>query len=297
MVNKINDSKSIVPSVLIVSLVLLLCFMSGANVIAAQSFESQSENVVSQQSGTRSGFVRDSVSISGIDARQHNYYNNQYNASRNPISSAVVEKNAAGGGSVPKSHTAKLCISFEDIDDDYATYSYVLCGRIDAYEKYKLLIDEIYENTPHSPALSHWNYNLFIIPCKIGQYGLPDKDKPNYQFALDLLEMLRLETRSDKLNKSGPYIITLYKPIRKEYSGDVADILYLDLSGINPVAYRSFVAEYKSRLLQNKLSGINRLKSFKLDLLTITLFTEECIGFAKVAYGKLLSADPTHKNR
>jgi hypothetical protein len=70
----------------------------------------------------------------------------------------------------------------------------------------------------------------------------------------------------------------------------VADILYIDLTNMHLAAISELVRTYKNKILNEKLSGIEKLNSLRLSILNIALITEDSIGFARTAYTKLRDA-------
>jgi predicted HTH domain antitoxin len=55
-------------------------------------------------------------------------------------------------------------------------------------------------------------------------------------------------------------------------------------------AISELVRTYKNKILNEKLSGIEKLNSLRLSILNIALITEDSIGFARTAYTKLRDA-------
>lgn len=180
--------------------------------------------------------------------------------------------------------------SLNDEKPGYATYSYVLTGQSaknpDLPSRYLKLIEAVKgQNTPDSlvPSTRRRFYNLFLIPS--GKKPYPADNEPNYG-----LSKLLLDNISIKLSKAlldGPYIITLYKPVGEGNPNAIADIFYVDLTRVHPAVFPLFVRVYKSHVSSEEIHGIEKLFSLKAELLNLMLITEECTGFAKVAYAEL----------
>ena len=173
----------------------------------------------------------------------------------------------------------------------YATYSYVLTGRSvitsEAPTRYLELIKAVKEqSTPDSliPSTLRGSYNLFLIPSVINPHT--SDDEPNYGVSKRLLDNISIKL-SKALLHQGPYIITLYKPVGAGNPDAIADILYVDLTGVQPAAFPEFVRVYKNHVSNEQIHGIQKLASLRAKLLNLLLITEECIGFAKVAYAEL----------
>lgn len=197
--------------------------------------------------------------------------------------------------SPPTGHVWQYLFSYGDEDYGYATYSYVLVGRDESNQEatslYFELVKAIQGSTVEADRMtedaSMGNFNLFLIPAT-DIMGVASH-KPNY--GLSKLLLSALSTSSPlKFSRPGPYIITLYQPISFGHQDDVADILYIDLTNMHTVAIPEVVRTYKNKILDENLSGIEKLRSLRLSILNIALITEDSIGFARAAYAELRSA-------
>jgi len=185
--------------------------------------------------------------------------------------------------------------SYGDEDHGYATYSYVLVGRDefnqDAISLYLKLISAIQGSTVEVLSLPNnvraANFNLFLIPA-IGKKG-DVSPEPNYELSKLLLTALSASS-PENFDSPGPYIITLYRPISFRKQDDLADILYIDLTNLHPTAIPEVVSTYKRKILEENISGIDKLRSIRLSILNTLLITEDSIGFARAAYAELRSA-------
>jgi hypothetical protein len=173
----------------------------------------------------------------------------------------------------------------------YATYSYVLTGRSainqDEKTRYLKLIDAVTgRSTPDKLIKSSLRgyYNLFLIPSVKNPNTA--NDEPDYRLSKQLLDIISIKLSKAFLNQ-GPYIITLYKPVAEGNPDTIADILYADLTKVHPAAFPEVVRAYQSHVSSKQIHGIEKLKSFRLDILNLMLITEESIGFVKVAYADL----------
>ena len=179
----------------------------------------------------------------------------------------------------------------------YATYSYVLTGRsaITQHEKlrYLRLIDAVKgRSTPDKliKSSSRGFYNLFLIPSE--KKPNTANEEPDYERSKKFLDNISIKLPEALFNHGGPYIITLYKPVGEGNPDTIADILYADLTKVHPAAFPEVVRAYKSHVSSEQIHGIEKLKSLRANLLNLMLITEECIGFAKVAYTDFLSSWP-----
>lgn len=188
------------------------------------------------------------------------------------------------GHLLPSLHMIRFFSNHNEVRNGYATYSYVLSGDRNASGNYEKLIKEIYNHTASEAAGGLKNYNVFLIPAVSDKCGNYINYKPDYGASLVIMDTLRRYVNINKFKDAGPYIITMYEPIRSDDSDKIFDVLYLDLTGLNPAAYSDFVDGYKASLEENKISGIRRLQSFRLDLLRFALILEDSIGFAKIAH-------------
>jgi peptidoglycan-associated lipoprotein len=223
----------------------------------------------------------------------------------------MLVEGMGGGGSMPPKHVLvnffvegrgrsmppKHVFSWQDLcslngeKSGYATYSYVLTGRSatnsDASVRYLKLIDAVKgQSTPDSliSAKLRSSYNLFLIPSKKDQNTA--NCKPDYEVSKQLLDAISIKLSKALLNQ-GPYIITLYKPVGEGNPDAIADLLYVDLTRVRPAAFPEFVRVYKNHVSREQIHGIEKLDSLRAELLNLMLITEECIGFAKVAYAEL----------
>lgn len=197
--------------------------------------------------------------------------------------------------SAPTAHVWQYLCFYGAEDPGYATYSYVLVGRDEnnqeATSLYYELMKAIQGSTVRSDSIpehvSNALFNLFLIPAVD---NISDAShRPNYELSKLLLNALST-TSPLKFSHPGPYIITLYQPISFGKQDDVADILYIDLTNMHPVAIPEVVRTYKSKILDENLGGIEKLQSLRLSLLNIALIAEDSIGFARAAYAELRSA-------
>lgn len=211
-------------------------------------------------------------------------------------SSGVSQPNGrASEVSLPTGHVWQYLYSYGGEDYGYATYSYVLVGRDesnqDAKSLYFELVKAIQGSTVEAGKMpqdaSIGNFNLFLIPTT--EIMEDASHKPNYELSKLLLTALSASSPL-KFSRTGPYIITLYKPISFGNQDDVADILYIDLTNMHLVAIPEVVRTYKNKILDENLNGIEKLNSLRLSILNIALITEDSIGFARTAYAKLHSA-------
>lgn len=197
--------------------------------------------------------------------------------------------------SPPTGHVWQYLFFYGDEDYGYGTYSYVLVGRDesnqDATSLYFELVKAIQGSTveadrmPEDASMGH--FNLFLIPAT-DIMGVASH-KPNYELSKLLLSALSTSSPL-KFSRPGPYIITLYQPISFGHQDDVADILYIDLTNMHPVAIPEVVRTYKNKILDENLNGIEKLRSLRLSILNIALIAEDSIGFARAAYAELRSA-------
>ncbi len=177
----------------------------------------------------------------------------------------------------------------------YATYSYVLTGKssVNQVEKtrYIKLIEAVKGQSSSDQLIKSSQrgfYNLFLIPSV--KKPNTAHSEPDYRLSKKLLDNISIKATKHLFNQSGPYIITLYKPVGEGNPETIADILYTDLTKVHPAAFPEFVRAYKSHISSEQIQGIERLKSFRANLLNLMLITEECTGFAKVAYAELQSS-------
>lgn len=193
----------------------------------------------------------------------------------------------------PRAHAWKYLFKAGGEPRGYATYSYVLVGRDEndksVTSKYIKLIDSIKGSTSRADSLSvdKSRLNCILIPAKIDRSSF--RTKHDYQLSRNILTTLSVSC-SQKFNQPGPYIITLYKPISSGEEEEIADLLYVDMTNMGIEAISEVVRTYKEAVLDEKIAGINKLKSLRLSILRIALIVEDSIGFARVAYGELRNA-------
>ncbi len=200
-----------------------------------------------------------------------------------------------GGISLPRAHVWQYIYSFGDENRGYSSYSYVLVGRDEnnqvSSSLYFELIKAIQGSTVSIGILTESvlkeNFNLFLIPAISSEDS--ESHKPNYELSKLLLTALST-TSPLTFSQPGPYIITLYQPISFGKPTDEAEVMYTDLTGIHTDVIPELVKAYKSQVLNTKISGVDKLQSFRLSLLNLALITEDSIGFAKVAYAELQKA-------
>ncbi len=185
--------------------------------------------------------------------------------------------------------------SLNDEKYGYATYSYVLTGRSAITQneemRYLKLLDAVKgQSTPDKLIKSSLRgfYNLFLIPSVKKQTTA--NPEPDYGLSKQLLDNISIKLPKALFNQGGPYIITLYKPVGEGDPDVIANILYADLTKVHPAAFPEVVRAYKSHVSSEEIHGIEKLKSLRANILNLMLITEECIGFAKVAYAELQSS-------
>lgn len=192
---------------------------------------------------------------------------------------------------VPSAHVWSYFASFDEVQPNYATYSYILSGKNrqdkPASERYLKLIEAVQGASDEHivPGNNSKKYNVFLIPQRKSNNTEPD---PNYELSRNLLTLLKQRTGEKIFDRPGPYIITLYQPITKQYDKKYVHILYLDLSGMPVESYKEFVSIYEERLCERPINNIQTLKSFKAKFLKTALVSSSCIGFAIVAMDDLL---------
>jgi len=197
---------------------------------------------------------------------------------------------------LPRAHVWQCIVSLDNEYGNYATYSYVLVGRNENSQasalRYRKLIDAITGSTIQASdstkaILQPEMCNIFIIPAL--RCDSLKNLQPNYNVSIQLLSSLSIAANKPFAN-TGPYIITLYKPIGKGIPENVADLLYLDLSTVHPSAIPEFVKTYKNHLTKSEIDGMESLRSLRLSVLNLGLIAEESIGFAQTAYASLQDA-------
>ena len=124
--------------------------------------------------------------------------------------------------------------------------------------------------------------NIFLIPA-INTRG--SAYKPDYAVSKNLLTVLGARSKLS-FDRPGPFIITLYHPVSSIPRGPgEMDMLYVDLTNVNKGAIAELIRTYKKAVLEEKLDGMQKLKSLRLSILNLAFMTEESLGFAKAAYG------------
>lgn len=196
----------------------------------------------------------------------------------------------------PDAHVWSYLYALGEERPGYATYSYVLAGHddrdSDTTARYLKLVEEIRHSTSASAdlegAVALERLNLFLIPATKDDAG---EALPNYNLSKALLTVLSANS-AGAFSRPGPYLITLYKPLCAGDDGEIADILYVDFTNIHPDAIPEVVRTYKSRVVDDGVDGIERLRSLRLSLLNLALLAEDSIGFAKQAYAELVAVFP-----
>jgi hypothetical protein len=206
----------------------------------------------------------------------------------NAVTSEAIGINKAA---IPKAHLWTNLYKYDEEEDGFATYTYVLVGRDASHkltqDKYLTLINAITSSISEKEQLPNValksKYNLFLIP--VIKEGI-EPSRPNEKLSMLLLTALSTFLPG-KFDAPGPYLITLAKPIRFGHIEEVADILILDLSDKNPGAIREYVRAYKERLIDKRVAGVEKLQSLRVALLDTALNTEDSLRFARVTFGEL----------
>ncbi len=212
---------------------------------------------------------------------------------------------------LPYAHGWQYLYMLDFEKNGYATYSYVLVGRDEnnqaTAKRFKELIKSIQSSTVQIGTISkHINIaslNIFLIPLKF-PYNIPDwkdlsillhssykddsKLELNYELSKLLINALSIASQLD-FSRPGPFIVTLEYPIHFGEPGETKHLLYTDLSKIDIDAFPEIVQVYKTRIIEDHISGIEKLKSLKIALLNMGLTIEDSMGFAQVAVSKLQS--------
>jgi hypothetical protein len=187
----------------------------------------------------------------------------------------------------PIAHVWEYLSQFGHEPEGYAAYSYILTGR-DGSDKYAELMEKIQESTPTAQEVAESKtflpdeLNIFLIPA-INTEG--SAYKADYETSKNLLAVLGARSKLS-FDRPGPFIITLYQPISsipRRGAGEI-DMLYVDLTNVSKGAVAELVRTYKNAVLEEKLDGIQKLKSLRLAILNLAFMTEDSLGFAKTAY-------------
>ena len=188
---------------------------------------------------------------------------------------------------IPIAHVWEYLKNFGDEPKRYAAYSYILTGR-DGSDKYAELVKRIQGSTlPAARAVEEKIFqpeelNIFLIPA-INTKG--SAYKPDYEVSKTLLAVLGARSKFS-FDRPGPFIITLYQSISSiPRNTKEIDMLYVDLTNVNKGAVAELIRTYKQAVLEEKLDGMEKLKSLRLSILNLAFMTEESLGFAKAAYG------------
>ncbi len=202
--------------------------------------------------------------------------------------SEFFPETAAGGR--PVSHTWEYLKAYGVERTGYGVYSYVLFAQENndsARALYFELVDLIQASTVSAQSLPAQavlgKFNVFLIPADTHD---SENHKPDYELSRLLLATLA-STSQLNLEKQGPFIISLSKPLSFGEQGDQLDILYVDLSNTPKAALTELVRTYKKHLVIDDIEGVEVLKSLRLRLLNYALIAEQNIGFAKAAYADL----------
>lgn len=215
-----------------------------------------------------------------------NYYNNTVQAQ---IAQAVPMqmKVRQAAFKIPIAHVWEYLNHFGNEPKGYAAYSYILTGR-NGSDKYAELVKRIQGSTlPAAQAAEAKTFlpdelNIFLIPA-INTRG--SAYKPDYAVSKNLLTVLGARSKLS-FDRPGPFIITLYHPVSSIPRGPgEMDMLYVDLTNVNKGAIAELIRTYKKAVLEEKLDGMQKLKSLRLSILNLAFMTEESLGFAKAAYG------------
>lgn len=179
-------------------------------------------------------------------------------------------------------------------EEGFATYTYVLIGRDKSHKatwtRYINLIGAITSSTTEKPLAQIADkslLNLFLIPV-VGGEG-QDARSPNDKLSIELLTALSTALPG-KFEKPGPFLITLYKPIRYGRPGEIANILFVDLSKMNDKTNKEVVRAYKSAVTKSEIKGEEKLQLLLIRILDTAFMVEESYGFVKVAFAELQKA-------
>jgi hypothetical protein len=195
--------------------------------------------------------------------------------------------------SFPAAHVWARLGGYGEEEEGYATYTYVLIGRDKSHNatwhRYNTLITAVKSSTAESsPTTADKSLlNLFLIPVSAGE-GL-NAAAPNDKLSIELLTALSTAFPG-KFENPGPYLITLYKPIRYGRPGQIADILFVDLSKMHEKAIQEVVRSYKTKIIESKFQGKQKLEQLGLSLLNGAFTFEDSYGFVKIAFAELQKA-------
>lgn len=182
-------------------------------------------------------------------------------------------------------------------EEGFATYTYALVGRDSSHKatwaRYNTLIKAIKSSTAEdSPTRTADKslLNLFLIPV-VGGEG-QDSTSPNDKLSIQLLTALSTALPG-KFENPGPYLITLYKPIRHGHPGEVTDVLFVDLSKKHERAIQEIVRRYKVAIIESKLEGKKKLDDLLTSILSWALTVEDSYGFVRVAFAEVQNSSNT----
>lgn len=112
----------------------------------------------------------------------------------------------------------------------------------------------------------------------------------NYKLSRSLLDRICVSSIAKSNNichgdlSVGPYLFTYAAPLGN--SAEIAPpLLFVDLSGINPRAFSTYVEMYKEQVKQADITDMAKINTLKMNILSITLDAADILpGFPK-AYG------------
>lgn len=133
--------------------------------------------------------------------------------------------------------------------------------------------------------------NIFCIPFKTKS---PNKGEAlkEYDFKLSQLYLAVLEGAVVKntnlfkrLERPGPFLISLYEPLPRLRGKTPTKMLYLDLTDMQPDGMREILAAYKHRLKAKPFKNVKQLKeSLKIILLKYALKLDENLKIVDVVF-------------
>ncbi|MBA4142849.1 MAG: hypothetical protein H0X43_07550 [Nitrosospira sp.] len=195
--------------------------------------------------------------------------------------------------SFPTAHVWATLPSYGEEEEGYATYTYVLIGRDKSHKatwhRYNTLITAVTSSTAKNSTMMADKslLNLFLIPVSAREGQNPTS--PNDKLSMELLTALSTAFPG-KFDNPGPYLITLYQPIRHGRPGQIADILFIDLSKMHEKAIQEVVRSYKTEIIKSEFHGTQKLEQLALLLLNSALSVEDSYGFVKIAFAELQKA-------